>query len=75
MTCCGKTIKKAGNIVKGWTNLARGKKCKDTDNRIRICQKCDKNYWIGRTLWCSLCKCYIPAKARVEDEKCLINKW
>lgn len=30
----------------------------------------------GRTnLYCRICKCFIPAKARVEDEKCPIGKW
>jgi hypothetical protein len=28
-----------------------------------------------RTLWCSICKCYIPAKARVEEEHCPLGKW
>jgi len=75
MPCCGKTIKKARNIATGYTNLVRGKKYEFTDDRVRTCQKCDKNYWIGRTLWCSICKCFIPAKARVEDEKCSLGKW
>jgi len=28
-----------------------------------------------RNLFCRLCKCFIPAKAKVENEKCLLNKW
>ena len=75
MGCCGKTIKKAKNIAVGYTNLVRGKKYEFTDDRVRICQKCEFNYWIKRTLWCSICKCFIPAKARVKDEKCPKGKW
>jgi hypothetical protein len=78
MTCCGKTkkiINKGKNIAIGFTNLARGVKYEWTDGRIEVCRGCDKNYWIGRTLWCSICKCCIPAKARVAEEKCPLNKW
>ena len=78
MTCCGKTKKLIGKgkaIAKGYTALATGKKYKHTDARIRACRNCDDNYWIKKTLWCSICKCYIPAKARVESEKCPKNKW
>jgi hypothetical protein len=69
--CCGK----AKNIVKGYYRYARGKKYEFTDKRIRICRDCEKNYWIGKTLWCSICKCYIPAKARVEEEDCKLGLW
>jgi len=75
MGCCGKGVKKVKNIAKGYTALVRGIKYEFTDGRVRICQKCDKNYWVGKTLWCSICKCYIPAKARVAEEKCPLDKW
>lgn len=79
MGCCGKAIRKAKNIVKGYAALARGIKYEFTDSRVRICQKCEPpagyNYWIGKTLWCSICKCFIPAKARVKEEKCPKGKW
>jgi len=76
MGCCGK----AKNIAKGFTRLATDtvgitEKYEFTDGRVRICQKCDKNYWIKRTLWCSICKCFVPAKARVKNEKCPKDKW
>ncbi len=29
----------------------------------------------GCHLFCKLCKCCIPAKTRVADEECPINKW
>lgn len=75
MPCCGKTIEKVKNIAVGFTRYATGKKCAGTDDRIRVCQECEKNYWIKRTLWCSICKCFVPAKARVEKEKCPIGLW
>lgn len=78
MSCCGKAksvLKKGKAIATGYTNLVRGVKYEFADGRIRICQQCEKNYWIKRTLWCSICKCFIPAKARVEDEKCPLKKW
>lgn len=78
MGCCDKII----NIAKKPINIARGgmaavfnMKYEFTDGRIRTCQKCDKANWMGRQLFCSICKCWIPAKARVEDEKCPLNKW
>jgi hypothetical protein len=67
MSCCG-------GIVKGYGNLIRGKKPPGTDAKIRVCQKCEKNYWIKKTLWCSICKCFVPAKAR-SGEKCPLRKW
>ncbi|MFQ5769758.1 MAG: hypothetical protein ACE5HX_04425 [bacterium] len=73
--CCDKIIKKTKNIFVGYVNLVKGAKFEFTDDRIRICQKCNKSYWLDRSLWCSICKCYIPAKARVKEEKCPKNKW
>lgn len=76
MACCPKNaVQKGINIVKGFTALATGIKYEFTDDRVRECQKCEKNYWVGRRLFCSICKCFIPAKARVENEKCPLDKW
>ena len=78
MSCCGKAKLVAGkvrNIAIGYTALATGVKYEFTDDRVRACQKCEKNYWIKRTLWCSICKCFIPGKARVENEYCPLGKW
>lgn len=80
MSCCDKKVikklvHKAANIVKGNVRVLTGKKYEFTDDRIRACHECDEQYWLGRSLWCKICKCYIPAKARVEEEKCPLNKW
>ncbi len=28
-----------------------------------------------RNLFCRVCKCYVPAKSRVEKERCPLSKW
>ena len=79
MGCCGKKVKdlagKAKSIAVGYTNLARGVKYEFTDDRIRACQRCSRNKWRGKTLWCQECGCYVPAKARVKEEKCPLGLW
>lgn len=76
MACC----KKVKNIAHGFKVLVGDKithvnKYEFTDDRVRICQTCDGNNWIARRLMCKHCLCYIPAKARVPDEKCPLDKW
>ena len=82
MGCCDKTKQKvrsaartARQIATGYINLARGAKYEFTDDRVRICRRCDDHYWIKHALFCSICKCFIPAKARVEENTCPLNKW
>ena len=82
MDCCEKIVeqvkkvtKQAGQIVEGYSNLVKGKRFEFTNERIIICQKCKKNYWVGKKLFCSICKCLIPAKARVEENTCPEKKW
>jgi len=76
MGCCGdKTTKRIRQIATGYTNLFCGKKYEFTDDRVRTCQMCESNYWIGGKLFCSLCKCFIPAKARAVENTCPLGKW
>ena len=79
MTCCGKNkVKQGVNIVKGFSALARNKKYEFTDARLAVCRTCDKGYYKKEKylrLFCAECKCFIPAKARVKDEKCPLDKW
>ena len=75
MGCCGKTVKTGRQIIKGYTALVTGVKYEFTDGRIRKCQKCIFNYWIARTLWCSICKCLAVAAARVPDKECPKGFW
>jgi len=78
MGCCDKTRRfgtKIAHIVQGNARWALGIKYEFTDDRVRICQRCEDNYWIGRSLWCSICKCHVPAKARIKEENCPLGKW
>lgn len=84
---CGK-VKKAAttglHVAQGFTSLAVEKttgqevmKYEKTDSRIKICRTCEFNRWRNnnRSLWCKLCGCFVPAKARVKDEKCPKGFW
>lgn len=76
MGCCGKVGRKVRNIAVGYTRLATGVHTNLAWEREMICEKeCDKARFIRRRLWCLVCKCLIPAKALVEDEKCPLGKW
>lgn len=82
MGCCGKPkqlvssgAKKTRQIATGYSNLVRGKKYEFTDGRVRICQGCKSKYWLGKKLFCSICKCFVPAKARVKESTCPLGKW
>lgn len=75
MGCCGKTIRTGKQIAKGYMALIIGKAYAFTDGRIRKCEKCIYNYWLSGTLWCSLCKCYIPAASRTKDKHCPKGYW
>jgi len=80
MGCCGKTLTEVAHIAEGFTRLATDtlrvtRKAPATDDRIRMCQRCKAGYWKGRTLWCKMCGCYVPAKARVQSEQCPLGIW
>lgn len=40
--------------------------------RIKICIECDK---LKKNNTCSMCGCYMPAKARSPKSKCRLKKW
>ena len=76
--CCDKAkslMHKGRNIAIGWTNMLLGKEKELAEKRIQICLLCDKKYRVSRILWCSICKCLIPAKVRMPDEHCPKGKW
>lgn len=79
MTCCGKKVKqvatKATHITKGWLGLMVGKATPESRRRLQVCRNCSSNRWNGLRMWCKECKCYLPAKVRVPEEKCKLNKW
>lgn len=78
MACCGKSkqvIGRVRQIAQGYSRYVSKKKCPYTDDRIRVCQTCAENYWIGKSLWCRMCKCFVPAAARSDDKDCPLGKW
>jgi hypothetical protein len=79
MPCCGKKlVEQSVNIVKGFSALSVGKKYEFTDARLAVCRTCEKGYFKKEKylrLFCAECKCFIPAKARVQYELCPLNKW
>jgi len=79
MPCCGKNLVGKGvQIVKGYTALATGQKYEFTDSRLAVCRECEKGYFKKERilrLFCAECKCFIPAKARVKEAECPLDKW
>ncbi len=88
MTCCGKKFKKAANtglhIAVAYTGLVVEKitgkerpKYKHTDARLAICRDCEFAWWRKnkKSLWCKLCLCFMPEKARIEKMKCPKGFW
>lgn len=43
------------------------------NERYSICKKCDK--FVNFTKQCSICKCFMPLKARLAFEECPVGKW
>ena len=69
-------IQKIINILKGWYYRLFNKNEKLAKKRISICNKCKSKVrieLIGDI--CDECGCVLEAKARVQDEKCELNKW
>lgn len=55
------------NITKQHQDLAT--------KRLDICYKCDHCILYNRHLICEECGCILNNKTRLENEKCLMNKW
>ncbi len=69
-------VKKLINIIKGWYFKIFNKNEQLARKRISICKKCNSLEHIeiiGDI--CGECGCVLEAKARVQDEKCELNKW
>lgn len=85
MVCCGKTIKERTGFVLG--ALPTNIKYEHTDDRVRVCQKCNWNFWIKRNLFCQIFlrrfgttlwpdpTAFVPTRARAEKEICPLHKW
>ena len=72
---CGQAVKqvvkKAGNIVEGFTKLALNVDTSYHVKRLAVCNVCiEHQKRRGRK-----CGCFISAKTRAEDEKRPLDKW
>ena len=73
---CRKMVRKIINIIKGWYFNLFNKHEQLAIKRIAICKQCNscvKIDMLGDI--CDECGCVLSAKARVKDEKCVLNKW
>ena len=69
-------VKKIINIIKGWWFNLFNKHEQLANERISICKACDSCVAIELVGdICDECGCVLSAKARVKDEKCILNKW
>ena len=75
MACCEKTTKKIKNVAAGYTNLVLNRHVEMAKKRAVICVGCIYNYYLGRTLWCKICKCWIPAAVRAGQKECPKGFW
>ena len=69
-------IYKLINIIKGWYFKIFNQNKELAKKRIATCIMCEHKEHveiIGDI--CELCGCVLEAKARVQDEKCELNKW
>ena len=72
---CKRCIKKAKNVAEGYYNYLFGPVDVRAEERRRICLECQEHQKVIGAIFCKICKCFIPAKAYVEKEKCPLNKW
>ncbi len=80
---------KISNIIQGWGKHLTNQPLTETEKaRVKICEACPlKRYSSSiahfdgadiieiKGMLCGECKCYLPAKIRVKEEKCPLNKW
>lgn len=59
------------NIFIGWYRFLFNKQSRESRRRMKICKRCEFN----DHNWCMKCGCFLPAKTKVESEKCHENKW
>lgn len=47
-----------------------------SDERIKICNECDKKQLLTKHISiCSECGCILESKTKVDNESCPMNKW
>ncbi len=63
-------------VIIGWWNVITNKESEEAKRRYSICMKCDVKIKISRNEYiCSKCGCFLRAKSRSPEEKCVLNKW
>ena len=73
---CRKMVRKIINIIKGWYFNLFNKHEQLAIKRIAICKQCKSCVQVDMVGdICDECGCVLSAKARVRDEKCVLNKW
>ena len=80
---------KISNILQGWgKHLTNQPLTHQEKERVKICEACPlKRYSSSiahfdgdniveiKGMLCNECGCYLPAKIRVKEEKCPLQKW
>ncbi len=63
------------DIVEGWKNLIFNDP--ETEEvgkqRMLICMRCDQYSKLNKT--CRVCGCFMPAKVRLKNRNCPVQKW
>lgn len=63
------------NIAKGFFKLAKGEELLEHQtNRLLTCMKCEHIKPPPLNI-CGICYCHLPAKVRIDNEKCPLGKW
>ena len=68
-------VKKIKHIIIGWFRKLFGIDQDLANIRLAICRQCPSRTYTSLGYACKECGCILDAKARVEDEKCDMNKW
>ena len=70
-----KVIKWIKSVAVGWWNVIIKNETPEAKRRYDICMNCDKKIKVGKDYVCSQCGCFLKAKSRSPEEKCVLNKW
>ena len=62
-------------VLIGWWNVLLKHESPEAKRRYDICMNCEEKIKIGGKWVCSQCGCFLKAKSRSPEEKCLMNKW
>lgn len=76
--CCTQMIRFFAwikRVLVGWFNVIIKKETPEAKRKYKICMECNEKIKIGRSWVCSQCGCFLNAKTRSPEEKCMLNKW